>query len=89
MLITGYTTFFKDKWSKVYNEVPTVDFLNDSLQKSAIRIQPYMVFFDKKKNDLVKVLASYWIPEENLVVKVDVESKSCVTFYCIDDLKNK
>jgi hypothetical protein len=86
-VLTGYTTYFKDKWLKVYKTEPNVEELNNKIQNSSIRVQPHMIFFDSKKNDFVKILATHWIPDMNIIVKCDLESRSLVTFYCLDDLK--
>lgn len=88
-MLTGYTTYFKDKWLKVYKTEPNVEELNTKIQNSSIRVQPHMVFFDTRKNDTIKILATYWIPDCDIIVKVDLESRSLVTFYCLADLKTK
>lgn len=86
-MITGATTYYSEKWMKVYKEEPDIEELNNKIQNSSIRVQPHMVFFDERKREPVKILATYWIPSMEIIVKVDLESRSLVTFYCLSDLK--
>lgn len=86
-MMTGFTTLFSKKYKELFHKLPDVEELNDVLAEKAIRIQPYMIFFDNKRNEPTKILASYWIPEQEIIVKLDWESKSYVTLYSKQDLK--
>jgi hypothetical protein len=87
-MVTGYTNYFRDKWKQQFQEEPSVEKLNKQMDLS-IRIQPYLIFWDSKAAKLVKILASYWIPDSNIVVKVDFESKSFVTYYSPQDITSE
>lgn len=86
-MITGCTSYYREKWEKVYKKEPDIEELNNKIQNSSIRIQPHMVFWDDRKKEPVKILATYWIPDMDIIVKCDLESRSLVTFYCLSDLK--
>ncbi len=79
-MITGFTRHFEKKWIDEFGEDPSVEDINDSLE-DAICIQSYSVLYDRRKEDLHNVLAIYWTVADNLIIKVDSESKSAVT-YC-------
>lgn len=87
-LITGWTNFFEKKWKGKFHEEPLLKDLNDMLENKSIQVQSFTLYFDGKKKMLESVLAIYWVPEEKLVFKVDPTSRSLVTFYCDEDLKN-
>ena len=86
-MITGATTYFTEKWLKVYKKEPDIEELNNHIQSKAVRIQPHVMYWDERSSKTVKILAAYWIPDMDIIVKVDLESRSAVTFYGLGDLK--
>ena len=87
MICTGTTNYFRNKWKEHFDEEPDIERLNRFIMEDAVKIQPYITYFDKRKNELQTVLATYWIPFKAIVLKVDLESKSIVTFYTPEDTK--
>lgn len=86
-MLSGCTNYFRTKWKENFDEEPNIEILNKWISEDAVKIQSYITYFDRRKNDLQTVLATYWIPFKAVIVKVDVESKSAVTFYVPDDNK--
>lgn len=87
MNITGYTNYFKQKWFDNYNSEPVIEELNDSLEKRSIKIQQYKNLFDKRTKTFTNILAVYWLPNSDIILKIDAETKSIVTFYTKNDFK--
>lgn len=85
MIITGVTNYFKTRWKENFDEEPDIAMLNKWIQEDAVKIQNYITYFDKRRNELQTVLAAYWIPFKAVVIKIDLESKSAVTYYSPDD----
>lgn len=88
MIITGVTNYFRTRWKENFDEEPDITMLNKWIQEDAVKIQNYITYFDKRRNELQTVLAAYWIIEKEVVVKIDAESRSAVTWYGIRDLNN-
>lgn len=88
MNITGWTKFFEKKWKEIYKVEPKLNILNDIINNDSIQVQSYTVYYNGKKKSLESVLAVFWSPKNNMVFKIDPSSKSLVTFYSREDLKN-
>lgn len=88
-VITGCTDFFIDKWIEINGTKPDIEELNDWVLNKSLCVQSFLVYFNKKKESVQRILACYWIPSKNIIVKVDIESKSAVTWYSPEDAKNK
>lgn len=85
MIITGCTNFFRTKWKENFDEEPDIEMLNKWISEDAVKIQNYITYYDKRKEELQTILATYWIPFKAVIIKVDTESKSAVTWYGPDD----
>jgi len=86
-VITGVTNFFRKKWFDLFQISVDVEALDSQLRSNnCILIQPYIGIGSK---ELKNVLAIYWLVEENLIIKVDLESKSAVTFFAKQEVFRK
>lgn len=88
MEISGWTNYFERKWKEKYKIDPKLHILNDIINNDSLQVQSYAVYYNGKKKSLESILAVFWSPKNNLVFKIDPTSKSIVTFYCQEDLKN-
>lgn len=83
-MITGFTKHFETKWIEEFGEAPSVEDISKELN-TAICIQNYSVLYDRRKEELKNILAIYWTTERNLIIKIDSESKSAVTYHTQSD----
>lgn len=87
MIITGYTKYFENKWKNEFDNIPSIEELNSHLKNGAVKLQSYISYYDNKKRTMENVLEIFWVPDKNLVFKIDPTSSSAVTFYRPTDKK--
>lgn len=86
-VITGVTNFFRKKWFDIFQISVNVEALDEQLRSNnCILIQPYVGIGSR---ELKNVLAIYWLVEEGLIIKIDLESKSAVTFFSKQEVFRK